>query len=260
MIPKTTSITEIQRTNIPSRRTSWKHFDVAPEWRRYKLLDKKFGPFIAISHEWSSYDRFIVILDPSKFKTPSNNERKSHEIKGIDQDIPASAIVGGIELALTKVPIVNQKCYTVDYLALNPKYQGQNLALKLYLWLLNNSDVTKVGIIEAGSNQSLGGMKLWKKLVQYAFVFAYSPHEKQFSQVELNADGDLEADFALYEDPRELEKLEKEYDREQDKIEWFHSTKQQYRTELEKIEARYKKSIDDLDSAWAVRMFATKRK
>ena len=214
---------------------------------------------MAISHVFSYHTRFIVILDPSKFKTPSNNEKKSHEINGIDQDIPASAIVGGVELAFTKVPIVNQKCYTVDYLALNPKYQGQNLALKLYLWLLNNSDVTKVGIIEAGSSQSLGGMKLWKKLVQYAFVFAYSPHEKQFSQVELNADGDLEADFALYEDPRELEKLENEYYRERTKIE-KNVPKQQQHTEFQKIEARYKKSIDDLRDAQDVTMFATKRK
>jgi hypothetical protein len=246
-------IDEIQQVSL-SKRTSWSHFNFTPEWMWFKLLPKKFGSYFVI-HRTRPDDLFIV-LDPSKFE-PITQGYTSHRIAGISQEIPKSAIVGGVDLVVHKIPKIGQKYYIVEYLALHPNYQGQNLALKFYLWLINNVDITNVGIIGAGDAQSPGAVKLWKKLAQHAFVFAYSDYEKKFSHVEVGEDGELEADFEIYENPNLLHKLQQEYQTALYKI--FSSSKgnDQKKAELDK---KYEDTIADLICADGVHMYVTKRK
>ena len=265
MLTKSVQIIEIKQITV-SKRTSWTYFDNAPDWERYELLPKKFGPYFVLKKIYLHYIIF-TILDPSEF-VPVSKSGKTHDIKGISQNIPRKAIVGGIELYPDKIPQIGQQCYFVDYLALHPRYQGKNLALKLYLWLIDNADITKIGIIGAGESQSPGGIKLWRKLAQHAFVFAYSPKEKKFSHVELAADGELEADFEIYEKESTLEKLHREYNIEYERILAQLSKKYKNQKEFDAafekaivpFDKKYKASIADLEAAEDVFLYVTKRK
>jgi hypothetical protein len=61
------------------------------------------------------------------------------------------------------------KCYSVEYAAISPKYQGQNIGYELYRGL-----IVLVGLpfITTGS-QSKGARKLWLKLAQDPQIKAY---------------------------------------------------------------------------------------
>ena len=65
----------------------------------------------------------------------------------------------------------------VDMLQVDSRYKGQNLAVKLYRFLMRKMDIT----MKAGSSQSAGGRYVWNKLAKTPGVVIYakkSPYSK----------------------------------------------------------------------------------
>ena len=65
----------------------------------------------------------------------------------------------------------------VDMLQVDSRYKGQNLAVKLYRFLMRKMDIT----MKAGSSQSVGGRYVWNKLAKTPGVVIYakkSPYSK----------------------------------------------------------------------------------
>ena len=67
----------------------------------------------------------------------------------------------------------------VDMLRVDSRYKGQNLAVKLYRFLMRKMDIT----LMAGTSQSAGGRAVWNKLAKSPSVVIYakkSPYSKVF--------------------------------------------------------------------------------
>jgi hypothetical protein len=67
----------------------------------------------------------------------------------------------------------------VDMLRVDSRYKGQNLAVKLYRFLMRKMGIT----MKAGSSQSAGGRYVWNKLSKTPGVVVYakkSPYSKVF--------------------------------------------------------------------------------
>ena len=67
----------------------------------------------------------------------------------------------------------------VDMLQVDSRYKGQNLAVKLYRFLMRKMAIT----MKAGSSQSAGGRYVWNKLAKTPGVVIYakkSPYSKVF--------------------------------------------------------------------------------
>ena len=67
----------------------------------------------------------------------------------------------------------------VDMLQVDSRYKGQNLAVKLYRYLMRKMSIT----MKAGSSQSAGGRYVWNKLAKTRGVVVYakkSPYSKVF--------------------------------------------------------------------------------
>ena len=67
----------------------------------------------------------------------------------------------------------------VDLLNVDSRYKGNNLAIKIYKFLMKKLDIT----LMAGTNQSAGGRYVWNKLAKTRGVTVYakkSPYSKVF--------------------------------------------------------------------------------
>jgi hypothetical protein len=67
----------------------------------------------------------------------------------------------------------------VDLLSVDSRYKGNNLAIKIYKFLMNKMDIT----LKAGTSQSAGGRYVWNKLSKTPGVVVYakkSPYSKVF--------------------------------------------------------------------------------
>ncbi len=67
----------------------------------------------------------------------------------------------------------------VDLLKVDSRYKGNNLAIKIYKFLMKKMDIT----LMAGHSQSAGGRYVWNKLAKTAGVVVYakkSPYSKVF--------------------------------------------------------------------------------
>jgi hypothetical protein len=67
----------------------------------------------------------------------------------------------------------------VDLLSVDSRYKGNNLAIKIYKFLMRKMDIT----LKAGSCQSAGGRYVWNKLAKTPGVVVYakkSPYSKVF--------------------------------------------------------------------------------
>jgi hypothetical protein len=65
----------------------------------------------------------------------------------------------------------------VDILRVDSRYKGNNLAVKLYTFLLKDEGIT----LRGGSSQSAGGRYVWNKLARHKDVTVYakkSPYSK----------------------------------------------------------------------------------
>ena len=67
----------------------------------------------------------------------------------------------------------------VDFLSVDSRYKGNNLAVKIYKFLMRKMDIT----LKAGTRQSAGGRYVWNKLSKTPGVVVYakkSPYSKVF--------------------------------------------------------------------------------
>ena len=67
----------------------------------------------------------------------------------------------------------------VDMLSVDSRYKGNNLAIKIYKFLMRKMDIT----LKAGTSQSAGGRYVWNKLSKTPGVVVYakkSPYSKVF--------------------------------------------------------------------------------
>ena len=67
----------------------------------------------------------------------------------------------------------------VDLLSVDSRYKGNNLAIKIYKFLMRKMDIT----LKAGPSQSAGGRYVWNKLSKTPGVVVYakkSPYSKVF--------------------------------------------------------------------------------
>ena len=65
----------------------------------------------------------------------------------------------------------------IDMLSVDSRYKGNNLAIKIYKFLMKKMDIT----LKAGSSQSAGGRYVWNKLAKTRGVMVYakkSPYSK----------------------------------------------------------------------------------
>ena len=65
----------------------------------------------------------------------------------------------------------------IDMLSVDSRYKGNNLAIKIYKFLMKKMDIT----LKAGSSQSAGGRYVWNKLAKTRGVTVYakkSPYSK----------------------------------------------------------------------------------
>ena len=80
-------------------------------------------------------------------------------------------IVAAVELSKER------NAWHVDMIRVDSRYKGQNLAVKLYRFLMRKMDIT----MKAGSSQSVGGRYVWNKLAKTPGVVIYakkSPYSK----------------------------------------------------------------------------------
>jgi hypothetical protein len=74
---------------------------------------------------------------------------------------------------------VYRGAWHVDLLNVDSRYKGNNLAIKIYKFLMRKMDIT----LNAGSFQSAGGRYVWNKLAKTPGVVVYakkSPYSKVF--------------------------------------------------------------------------------
>ena len=67
----------------------------------------------------------------------------------------------------------------VDMLSVDSRYKGNNLAIKIYKFLIKKMDIT----LKAGTSQSAGGRYVWNKLAKTPGVVVYakkSPYSRVF--------------------------------------------------------------------------------
>jgi hypothetical protein len=67
----------------------------------------------------------------------------------------------------------------IDMLSVDSRYKGNNLAIKIYKFLMRKMDIT----LKAGTSQSAGGRYVWNKLSKTPGVVVYakkSPYSKVF--------------------------------------------------------------------------------
>ena len=73
----------------------------------------------------------------------------------------------------------DHRAWHVDMLQVDSRYKGNNLAVKIYRFLMRKMDIT----LMAGSSQSPGGRYVWNKLAKSSGVTVYakkSPYSKVF--------------------------------------------------------------------------------
>ena len=88
-------------------------------------------------------------------------------------------ICGETRFRIAAMVELSKECdaWHVDMLRVDSRYKGQNLAVKLYRFLMRKMGIT----LKAGSSQSAGGRYVWNKLAKTRGVMVYakkSPYSK----------------------------------------------------------------------------------
>ena len=81
---------------------------------------------------------------------------------------------------VAKVELTKERgAWHIDMLQVDSRYKGNNLAIKIYKFLMKKMDIT----LKAGTSQSAGGRYVWNKLSKTPGVVVYakkSPYSKVF--------------------------------------------------------------------------------
>ena len=129
-----------------------------------KLEGRAFGYDIYVEQEESTYQTIWVY---------DRNITKRIRCLHMDRMETRYRIVAKVELS-------KDRCaWHVDLLQVDSRYKGNNLAVKIYRFLMRKMDIT----LMAGSSQSPGGRYVWNKLAKSSGVTVYakkSPYSKVF--------------------------------------------------------------------------------
>jgi len=103
----------------------------------------------------------------------------------------------------------NARSWQVASLGVETEYQGMNLSVMMYSWMITKNNL----ILITGMEQSAGGKLVWERLAQVPgiFIFGYDVEDKKSFQVDQNDlfNEDVYADELI----NERDYLEKEYNR-----------------------------------------------
>ena len=128
-----------------------------------ELVGRAFGYDIYIDKEESTYCD-IWVYDRNVTK----------RIRNWDGDMETRyRIAARVELSKER------GAWHVDLLSVDSRYKGNNLAIKIYKFLMRKMDIT----LKAGTSQSAGGRYVWNKLSKTPGVVVYakkSPYSKVF--------------------------------------------------------------------------------
>ena len=126
-----------------------------------ELVGRAFGYDIYIDKEESTYCD-IWVYDRNVTK----------RIRNWDDDMETRyRIAARVELSKER------GAWHVDLLSVDSRYKGNNLAIKVYKFLMKKMDIT----LKAGTSQSAGGRYVWNKLSKTPGVVVYakkSPYSK----------------------------------------------------------------------------------
>ena len=126
-----------------------------------ELVGRAFGYDIYIDKEESTYCD-IWVYDRNVTK----------RIRNWDDDMETRyRIAARVELSKER------GAWHVDLLSVDSRYKGNNLAIKIYKFLMKKMDIT----LKAGTSQSAGGRYVWNKLSKTPGVVVYakkSPYSK----------------------------------------------------------------------------------
>ena len=128
-----------------------------------ELVGRAFGYDIYVEKEERTYN-VIWVYDRNVTK----------RIRNWDDDMETRyRIAARVELSKER------GAWHVDLLSVDSRYKGNNLAIKIYKFLMNKMDIT----LKAGTSQSAGGRYVWNKLSKTPGVVVYakkSPYSKVF--------------------------------------------------------------------------------
>ena len=128
-----------------------------------ELVGRAFGYDIYVEKEESTYN-VIWVYDRNVTK----------RIRNWDDDMETRyRIAARVELSKER------GAWHVDLLSVDSRYKGNNLAIKIYKFLMRKMDIT----LKAGTSQSAGGRYVWNKLSKTPGVVVYakkSPYSKVF--------------------------------------------------------------------------------
>ena len=126
-----------------------------------ELVGRAFGYDIYVEKEESTYN-VIWVYDRNVTK----------RIRNWDDDMETRyRIAARVELSKER------GAWHVDLLSVDSRYKGNNLAIKIYKFLMRKMDIT----LKAGTSQSAGGRYVWNKLSKTPGVVVYakkSPYSK----------------------------------------------------------------------------------
>ena len=128
-----------------------------------ELVGRAFGYDIYVEKEERTYN-VIWVYDRNVTK----------RIRNWDDDMETRyRIAARVELSKER------GAWHVDLLSVDSRYKGNNLAIKIYKFLMRKMDIT----LKAGTSQSAGGRYVWNKLSKTPGVVVYakkSPYSKVF--------------------------------------------------------------------------------
>jgi hypothetical protein len=126
-----------------------------------ELVGRAFGYDIYVEQEESTYQTIWVY-------NRNVTKRDRYCQYGLETRY---RIVAKVELSK------DHRAWHVDLLQVDSRYKGNNLAVKIYRFLMRKMDIT----LMAGSSQSPGGRYVWNKLAKSSDVMVYakkSPYSK----------------------------------------------------------------------------------
>ena len=134
-----------------------------------KLVGRAFGYDIYVEKEKCTSQGAIVIWAYDRNVT---KRVRNFFIHGGDMET-RYRIVARVELSKER------GAWNVGLLNVDSRYKGNNLAIKIYKFLMRKMDI----VLMAGRSQSAGGRYVWNKLARTAGVVVYakkSPYSKVF--------------------------------------------------------------------------------
>ena len=162
-----------------------------------ELVGRAFGYDIYVEKEKCTFQGAIVIWVYDR-----NVTKRVRTYDPWDEDLD-SVMETRYRIA-AKVELSKERgAWHVDMIRVDSRYKGQNLAVKLYRFLMRKMDIT----LKAGSSQSAGGRYIWNKLAKTPGVVIYAKKSARSKVIDFPKTGKRELVgkmFDLYDSDAEI--------------------------------------------------------